>query len=64
MSENDSLQWIVADLIRTLQLLAKELERLVGQIEHSLGPVRYKHEFSAVASELGNLLVRTKKLEG
>lgn len=62
MSDIEPLRQIVEDLIRAQQLQAKELERLVGRIEQSVGHLGYTPEFGVVASEMSELLVRTKKL--
>jgi hypothetical protein len=49
-------------LIRATHLLAKELERLSDRVGQSVGHLGYTPEFSVVASETAELLVRVKKL--
>jgi hypothetical protein len=56
------MQPIVEDLIRATHLLAKELERFTSRVEQSMGHLGYTPEFSVVASETAELLVRAKKL--
>ena len=62
MSKCQNLRPIVEDLIRATQLLAKELERLTDRVEQSIGHLGYTPQFSVVASQMTELLARTKKL--
>jgi hypothetical protein len=43
---------------------AKELEKLVERVERVAGHLGDQHELSIIASELSELHVRAKKLEG
>jgi hypothetical protein len=56
------LRPIVVDLIQATHQLAKELERLASRVEQSIGHLGYTPEFSVVASETAELLVRAKTL--
>ena len=62
MSDIEPLRQIVEDLIRAEHLQAKGLEGLVARIEQSIGHLTHTPEFGVVASELSELLLRTKKL--
>jgi len=62
VSKCQNLRPIVEDLIRATHLMAKELERLVDLVEQSVSHLGYTPQFSVVASEMTELLARTKKL--
>ncbi len=64
MPEKDELRAVVEDLIQVAHLQAKELEKLVDHVQQVAGRLGYSHQFSVVASELSELLVRVKKLGG
>ena len=61
MSNCQNMRPIVEDLIRATHLLAKELEKLTAKVEQSVGHLGYTPQFSVVASEMTELLSRTKK---
>ena len=61
MPDCEELRAIVEDLIQVAHLQAKELERLVDHVQQVAGRLGYSHQFSVVASELSELLVRIKK---
>jgi hypothetical protein len=61
MPDCEELRAIVEDLIQAAHLQAKELERLVDHVQQVAGRLGYSHQFSVVASELSELLVRIKK---
>jgi len=63
MAEEESLREIVADLIAVLQLQAKELEKLVVQIEQVTDRLPGENRLSLVVSELSELKTRIQKLE-
>jgi hypothetical protein len=62
VSKCQNLRPIVEDLIRATHLLAKELERLSERVEQSVGHLGYTPQFSVVASETTELLLRAKSL--
>ncbi len=62
MPDHDELRTIVEDLIQVSHLQAKELEKLVEHVQQVAGRLGDSHQFSVVASELSELLVRIKKL--
>jgi hypothetical protein len=62
VSEPDTLQQIVRDLIDALHQQAKELERFVVLVEQVVGHLGEPPEFGVVASELSELANRAKKL--
>ena len=59
----ESLREIVADLIAVLHLQAKELEKLVVQIEQVTDRLPGENRLSLVVSELSELKTRIQKLE-
>ena len=61
MPDYEELRAIVEDLIQVAHLQAKELERLVDHVQQVAGRLGDSHQFSVVASELSELLVRIKK---
>ena len=63
MAEEESLREIVADLIAILHLQAKELEKLVVQIEQVTDRLPGENRLSLVVSELSELKTRIQKLE-
>ena len=63
MAKEESLREIVADLIAVLHLQAKELEKLVVQIEQVTGRLPGENRLSLVVSELSELKTRIQKLE-
>lgn len=63
MADNDSLRKIVADLIAAMYLQAKELEKLVVQIEQVANRLPGENRLSLVVSELSELKTRIQKLE-
>ena len=63
MAEEESLRKIVADLIAVLHLQAKELEKLVVQIEQVTDRLPGENRLSLVVSELSELKTRIQKLE-
>jgi len=63
MAEEESLREIVADLIAVLHLQAKELEKLVVQIEQVTDRLPGENRLSLVVSELSVLKTRIQKLE-
>lgn len=63
MAEEESLREIVADLIAVLYLQAKELEKLVVQIEQVTDRLPGENRLSLVVSELSELKTRIQKLE-
>jgi len=63
MAEEESLREIVADLIAVLHLQAKELEKLVVQIEQVTNRLPGENRLSLVVSELSELKTRIQKLE-
>lgn len=63
MADNDSLRKIVADLIAAMYLQAKELEKLVVQIEQVTDRLPGENRLSLVVSELSELKTRIQKLE-
>ena len=63
MAEEESLREIVADLIAVLHLQAKELEKLVVQIEQVTDRLPGENRLSLVVSELSELKTRIQKLE-
>ena len=62
MPDYEELRAIVEDLIQVAHLQAKELERLVDRVQQVAGRLGDSHQFSVVASELSELLVRIKKV--
>jgi hypothetical protein len=62
VSNTEGLMPIIQDLIRATHLMAKELERFVSRAEQSIGHVGYVPQFNVIASEMTELLARTKKL--
>ncbi|MGZ3357110.1 MAG: hypothetical protein ACXVBO_19930, partial [Isosphaeraceae bacterium] len=63
MAKEESLREIVADLIAVLHLQAKELEKLVVQIEQVTDRLPGENRLSLVVSELSELKTRIQKLE-
>ena len=63
MAKEESLREIVADLIAVLHLQAKELEKLVVQIEQVTNRLPGENRLSLVVSELSELKTRIQKLE-
>ncbi len=63
MAEEESLREIVADLIAVMHLQAKELEKLVVQIEQITNRLPGENRLSLVVSELSELKARIQKLE-
>jgi len=63
MAEEESLRKIVADLIAVMHLQAKELEKLVVQIEQVTDRLPGENRLSLVVSELSELKTRIQKLE-
>ncbi|MGB2610035.1 MAG: hypothetical protein WBC80_13750 [Isosphaeraceae bacterium] len=63
MAKEESLREIVADLIAVLHLQAKELEKLVVQIEQVTDRLPGENLLSLVVSELSELKTRIQKLE-
>ena len=63
MAKEESLREIVADLIAVLHLQAKELEKLVVQIEQVTDRLPGDNRLSLVVSELSELKTRIQKLE-
>ena len=63
MAKEESLREIVADLIAVLYLQAKELEKLVVQIEQVTDRLPGENRLSLVVSELSELKTRIQKLE-
>jgi len=63
MVKEESLREIVADLIAVLHLQAKELEKLVVQIEQVTDRLPGENRLSLVVSELSELKTRIQKLE-
>jgi hypothetical protein len=63
MAEAESLRDIVADLIAVMHLQAKELEKLVVQIEQITNRLPGENRLSLVVSELSELKARIQKLE-
>jgi hypothetical protein len=63
MAEEESLREIVADLIAVLHLQAKELEKLVVQIEQVTNRLPGENRLSLAVSELSELKTRIQKLE-
>lgn len=63
MAKEESLREIVADLIAVLHLQAKELEKLVVQIEQVTDRLPGENRLSLVVSELSELKTRIHKLE-
>jgi hypothetical protein len=62
MSDFEQLGRIVEELISVMQLQAKELEKLVEHVQQVAGHIGYRHQLSAIASELSELHYRIKKL--
>jgi hypothetical protein len=62
MSDHESLQSLVEDLIDVMQLQAKELERLVIDIEQAVGRLRAENQFAVIASELSELKQRAERM--
>ena len=62
MAKEESLREIVADLIAVLHLQAKELEKLVVQIEQVTDRLPGENRLSLVVSELSELKTRIQKL--
>jgi hypothetical protein len=63
MAKNDRLRQIVEDLIEVMHLHARETEKLVEHVQQVAGRLEYRHEFSAIASELSELRNRIQKLK-
>ena len=63
MAKEESLREIVTDLIAVLHLQAKELEKLVVQIEQVTDRLPGENRLSLVVSELSELKTRIQKLE-
>ncbi len=63
MADNEVLRQIVEDLIEVLHLQAKELEKLIPHVEQAAGRLTYEPQFSVVASELSELLVRVRDVD-
>jgi len=63
MAKEESLREIVADLIAVLHLQAKELEKLVVQIEQVTDRLPGENRLSLAVSELSELKTRIQKLE-
>ncbi len=63
MAKEESLREIVTDLIAILHLQAKELEKLVVQIEQVTDRLPGENRLSLVVSELSELKTRIQKLE-
>jgi len=63
MAKEELLREIVADLIAVLHLQAKELEKLVVQIEQVTDRLPGENRLSLVVSELSELKTRIQKLE-
>ena len=61
MAEEESLREIVADLIAVMHLQAKELEKLVVQIEQVTDRLPGENRLSLVVSELSELKTRTER---
>jgi hypothetical protein len=62
MTDCDQLARIVEDLIEVMHVQAKELEKLVEQVEQGAGRLASKPQMSVVASELSELHNRIKHL--
>jgi hypothetical protein len=61
-SKSEAVRQIVEDLIGVVHRQSKELEKLVERVEQATGRLAYQHQFSVIASELSELLVRIKNL--
>ncbi len=62
MSQLEPLRQAVEDLIEVMHLQARELEKLVAQVEQLTGRLSYEPQLSVVVSELSELHHRVKKL--
>jgi hypothetical protein len=62
MTDFEQLRAAVEELVAVLLLQAKELERLVGRIEQSVGHLGGTDQFPVVASELSELHRRVKEM--
>jgi len=62
MAEEESLREIVADLIAIVHLQAKELEKLIIEIERVTNRLPGENQLSLVVSELSELKTRIQKL--
>ncbi len=63
MAEEEPLRKIVADLIAVMHLQAKELEKLVVQIEQVANRLPGENRLSMIVSELSELKTRIQKIE-
>lgn len=63
MSDVEKLRTAIADLIKVLQLQAKETERLILQLEQQTDLRNFDSQLPLVVSELSELHHRIKKLE-
>lgn len=63
MSDVEKLRTAIADLIKVLQLQAKETERLILQLEQQTDLRIFDSQLPLVVSELSELHHRIKKLE-
>jgi hypothetical protein len=61
MSEQESLRGVIEDLIDVMHLQAKELEKLVVQVERSVGRLPGESQLAVIASELAELKQRVKR---
>jgi hypothetical protein len=61
MAENDALCDFLNDLIETLHLQAKEIERITTQLEQQTAPLHPPSEMPVVVSTLSELHSRVKR---
>jgi hypothetical protein len=62
MADVEQLAAVVEELVRVLQLQARDLERLIAHVEQVTTRLPEANQLSVVRSELAALQVRVKKL--